>query len=265
MNILFIGAGKMATAIAKGMIDQGGFNHADIAAVDIAEDARNAFNKASGIICQDTTSKVIGNADAVILAVKPQYAAEAVANFADKCQGKLVISIMAGIKISTLSDWFKTRRIIRIMPNTPLMIGLGASAYACGENVTTEDETLLASILTPIGILKKVSEDLMDAVTAVSGSGPAYIFEMIQAMTEAGVKVGLNSEDALELTVQTVLGAAQMLKKQMGTPDELRDAVTSPGGTTAAGLAVFKEADFRGLVKKVITAARDRSIELGKK
>lgn len=265
MNILFIGAGKIATAIARGMITKGGFASPDITAVDISDSARQSFTDTTGLGCSDSPAEVIEGADVIILAVKPQHAAYAVAEFADQCQGKLIISIMAGITIGTLSEWFNSDRIVRIMPNTPLMIGAGASAYACGKGATRNDEAIVEAIFTPIGILRKMPEEMMDAVTALSGSGPGFIFEMIQAMVDAGVSIGFKKEDALELTVQTIQGAAGMVKEKMGSPDELRDAVTSPGGTTAAGLAILKAAGFRDLIKKVITAARDRSQELGKK
>jgi len=265
MNILFIGAGKMATAMVNGMISKGGFNSSSIFAVDISAQAKKTFLNVTGVRCSDSANEFIYKADVVIIAVKPQTATDAVAKIADNCKEKLIISIAAGITISTLSKWFNSQRVIRVMPNTPLMIGAGASVYACGKDVLESDSGIVKSIFEPIGILRKMPENLMDAVTALSGSGPAYVFEMIQAITDAGVNAGLDREDALELTVQTVMGAAEMVQKKMGTPDELRDAVTSPGGTTAAGLAVLKKAKFRNLVNDVIQAACTRSSELGNK
>ena len=264
MNILFIGAGKMATAMVNGMISKGGFDPSCISAVDISDSAGKSFKDTTGIKCCDSADSVISTADVVILAVKPQTAADAVANIADRCKDKFIISIAAGITISTLSGWFDSNRIVRIMPNTPLMIGAGASAYACGDGVSENDCAIVKSIFEPLGILRNVSENLMDAVTAISGSGPAYIFEMIQAMTDAGVNAGLSEKDALDLTVQTFIGAAGMVQKKMGTPDELRNAVTSPGGTTEAALAVLKQANFRALINDAIQAACARSVELGK-
>lgn len=265
MNILFIGAGKMAAAMAGGMVHKGGFVSSELMAVDIADTSRKSFMDATGVECFESADKVIDQADVVILAVKPQCAQDAVANFAKNSQSKLIISIAAGIKISTLSEWLDSKRVVRVMPNTPLMIGEGASVFACGQDVSESDCLIVKSIFEPLGILRKMPENLMDAVTALSGSGPAYVFEMIQAMADAGVNAGLSADDALDLTVQTVLGSAKMVQQKMGTPDELRNAVTSPGGTTAAGLKVFQEADFRGLVNNVIKAARNRSVELGKK
>ena len=264
MNILFIGAGKMATAMANGMVEKGGFDCTALSAVDINEEARSIFFNATGIECTPSADEHLAGAGVIVLAVKPQTAADAVAKIADNCEGKLIISIAAGITISTLSEWFSTDLIIRVMPNTPLMIGVGASAFSCGDGVSESDCTVVKSIFEPIGILHRVAENMMDAVTALSGSGPAYVFEMIQAMTDAGINAGLSKEDSLDLTVQTVLGAAGMVEKKMGTPDELRSAVTSPGGTTAAALAVFTQAGFRALVNDAVQAAYARSVDLGK-
>ena len=254
----------MATAIVKGMVGKGGIDSSVISATDISEDARISFNNITGVECFDSADNAVCATDVLILAVKPQVAEVAVAGIADKCTDKLIISIAAGITISTLSKWFGTDRIIRVMPNSPLMIGIGASVYACGSDVSERDCEVVKSIFEPIGILRKVPENLMDAVTALSGSGPAYIFEMIQAMADAGVNAGLSERDSLDLTVQTVVGAAEMLKMKIGTPDELRDAVTSPGGTTEAGLSILKQANFRALINDVVEAACTRSAELGK-
>ena len=150
------------------------------------------------------------------------------------------------------------------MPNTPLMVGKGASAYALGPDADDAAAAIAERLLGALGVVKRVEEKQLDAVTALSGSGPAYVFELAKALAEAGEKVGLDSELALELTVQTIAGAAEMMARKLGTPDQLRDAVTSPNGTTAAGLKVMADSDFRGMMEKVVIAARDRSIELGK-
>jgi len=264
MKILFIGAGKMATAIAKGMVEKGGYDTFSLKAIDIYEQAREIFSKTTGIECYAQNDDAIRDADVIILAIKPQVTEDAVANIANFAEDKLIISIAAGITISTLSACFNSKRIIRVMPNTPLMIGLGASAFASGQKVSNDDCKIIESIFNPIGTLIKVDESKMDAVTALSGSGPAYVFEMIQAMCDAGINEGIDSDDALELSLQTIIGAATMVKLKMGTPDALRDAVTSPGGTTAAGLAELKKANFRSIISNTIKAAKERSIELSK-
>ena len=149
------------------------------------------------------------------------------------------------------------------MPNTPLMVNSGATVFTCAEGVTDSDRAFARNIFGDLGIVYELGEILMDAVTALSGSGPAYFFEMIAALTAAGKAVGLPEEVALDLTVQTAAGAAKMVQEGLGSPDNLRDAVTSPGGTTAAGLTVLKHVEFREIVAAMVRAARDRSIELG--
>ena len=144
------------------------------------------------------------------------------------------------------------------------MVGCGASCYALGKAAGKADADLAARILGSLGIARQVDEAQLDAVTGLSGSGPAYFFEMVKAMTEAGKNVGLSEELSLELSIQTMAGAAEMLKRGMGSPDELRNAVTSPNGTTAAGLEVMASAEFREMVSRVVKAATDRSVELGK-
>ena len=149
------------------------------------------------------------------------------------------------------------------MPNTPALVSKGAAVYACSGGVTADDRALVERIFGAVGIVMEMDESKLDAVTGLSGSGPAYVFEMIQAMVDGAEVVGLAPEAALALTVETVAGAAEMVARKMGTPDELRTAVTSPGGTTAAGLAVLEDAEFRDIIKRVIQAASERSAELG--
>ncbi len=263
MKLAFVGAGKMATAIAAGLIDNHVWSGQDILASDINETAREAFEKATGVVCAASTERIMPEADIVLLAVKPQVAAEVVAAIAPACAGKLVVSIAAGLKLETLAGWFGTRRVVRVMPNTPAMVGKGAAVFACGDGVSETDRDQVSKIFGAVGIVYEMGEDKIDAVTALSGSGPAYVFETIQALVEAAVAIGLPAEVSLELAAQTVAGAAEMVQRKLGTPDDLRVAVTSPGGTTAAGLAVMAGADYRGLFKNVLTAARDRSVELG--
>ncbi len=263
MKLFFIGAGKMATALASGIVRNGLFSPEELCACDVNEAARAAFSKNTGITCEPNAEKV-REAEAVLLAVKPQVAEAAVKALPKLKDGTLVISICAGIPIASLTKWFGTEKVIRVMPNTPLMVGCGASCYALGAGAGAEDADLTARLLGSLGIARQVDEAQLDAVTGLSGSGPAYFFEMVKAMTDAGKKVGLSEELSLELSIQTMAGAAEMLKRGMGTPDELRNAVTSPNGTTAAGLAVMADANFRDMIARVVKAATDRSVELGK-
>ncbi len=262
--LAIVGAGKMATAIAGGLIDKNIFKPNEMIATDISSKAIDQFQQRTGVRCTEDASEILKDADSVLLAVKPQVAEEVVRSIAALCGDKLIISIAAGIPLTSLSEWFRNQRVIRVMPNTPLMVGSGATVFACSGGVNEKDKNFVHQMFGALGIVYELDETLIDAVTAVSGSGPAYFFEMVAALTVAGVEVGLPEEVALALTVQTAAGAAEMLQAGLGSPDELRDAVTSPGGTTAAGLGILKDADFRNLIKTVVRAARDRSVELGR-
>lgn len=264
MNIVFIGAGKMATAIAGGIVRGKVFPYDNVYAYDVSEASRTAFKQSTGIECADSPNEIVPKADVIILAVKPQVAEAAVADLPQRKDNVLVVSICAGIGISKLRQWFATSRIVRVMPNTPLMVGMGASCYVMGTASDESGSAFVEKLLGTLGGVWCVHEDQMDAITALSGSGPAYFFEFIEAMKQAGMKLGLSEELALELAVQTMAGSTEMLKKKMGTPEELRIAVTSPGGTTAAALDVMNKAKFRQMVEDLMSAAATRSAELGK-
>ena len=264
-KLLLIGAGKMATALGTAIAESGLLPVADVTAVDVSPQARENFTRATGIACVSEAAPLIPQTDILLLAVKPQVAPAVTAALPPLRPGALVISICAGIPIASLREWLHTGRVIRVMPNTPLMVGKGASCFAPGPEVTDEDCRFAQQLLGSAGVAHQVKEELLDAVTGLSGSGPAYVFELAKAMALAGEQVGLSADISLDLTLQTIAGAAEMLARRLGSPDELRDAVTSPNGTTAAGLAVMKDAGFRELIAKTVIAARDRSIELGRK
>jgi len=264
MKLAFIGAGKMATAIASGLADGNVLPAAEMAAADLSAGAREAFTAVTGVCCADSAGSIVGDAETILVAVKPQYAEQAVTPVAAQCRGKLIISIAAGIPLANLCSWFDTTRVIRVMPNTPMVVGKGATVFTCADGVSEADRELARTIFGALGVVFEMSEDKLDAVTALSGSGPAYIFEMIQALVDAAVAVELPADVALQLTAQTVAGAAEMVQRELGTPEELRIAVTSRGGTTEAGLAVMSSAGFRDLIKDVLRAARDRSVDLGR-
>lgn len=264
MNIGFLGAGKMATAIAHGLVTHNIFATEQLAAVDVDDRARQTFASVTGARCGDDAPTMLANAQCVIVAVKPQVAREAVVPLTSCLHDRLVISIAAGVPLEKLCQWVGHKRVVRAMPNTPMTVGKGATAFCSATEVTDEDEKLVECIFGAVGIVCKTTEDRMDAVTALSGSGPAYVFELIQALVDAAEDVGLPAAQALRLSTQTVAGAAEMVQSELGTPLELRNAVTSPGGTTEAGLRVLEENEFRTLIKRVVRAARDRSVELGK-
>jgi pyrroline-5-carboxylate reductase len=264
MRLAFLGAGKMATAIAKGLARAGIVAPEDMSACDVSAEARAAFTEGTLVDCTACPGEAFTRADCVLLAVKPQKADEAVHSLPRLGRDVLILSIAAGVPLARLQGWFGTARVMRVMPNTPLLVGRGATVYARGSGVGEADAAVCERIFGSLGSAQEVPEAWINAVTALSGSGPAYIFEMVQALTEAGVAVGLPAELALGLTVQTVAGAAEMLRQKQGSPDELRRAVTSPGGTTAAGLAVLEAGGFRPLVRRTVQAAYERAAELGK-
>jgi len=204
-------------------------------------------------------------AEAVVLACKPQQFDAIEQRLADAATGKLILSILAGTPLVRLSDKFSSaRNVVRTMPNTPGQIGAGVTAYAPLRELTEKDNTVVENTLSSLGNYHEVGEKDLDAVTALSGSGPAYVFEFAAALREAGINCGLDEALSESLAIDTLLGAAMLLADSEETPEELRNAVTSPGGTTAAALKVFKDSDFRGLIDKALAAAKARSLELAK-
>ena len=272
-KIFFLGAGKMATALAGGMV-KNGYPAAKVSAIDISAEAWESFEKTTGISSPtgnlSSNAKIaealafFGTSDVVVLAVKPQYLAEALQAYRGRLSDKLVISIVAGKNLATLAELTGAQRIIRVMPNTPAMVGCGASGFAGSDEVTAHDKEVARSILSAVGVCRELPEKLMDAVTGLSGSGPAFVFEFIQAMADGGVYAGLPRDTALQLAAQTVLGAARMVLESGLHPTVLRDQVNSPGGTTGRGLQVLDAAGFHGLVAAAVSAAAERSAELGK-
>jgi pyrroline-5-carboxylate reductase len=264
-RIAFIGAGKMATAIAGGLV-KGGIATEKIVAYDIFPEALEAFATKTGVQNKaDSVQKVLEGSEIVILAVKPQNISDAMSAAAGSISGKLLISIAAGIRIEQLLELSGCERIIRVMPNTPALIGEGISAYAVSANVSGRDIAMAEKVLSAVGEFCRVKEDLMDAVTGLSGSGPAYVFEFIQSLADGGVNAGLPRDTALRLAVKTVYGAAKMLLETGEHPAVLKEQVTSPGGTTARGLGVMSRNAFNGIIIDAVAAAAERSAELGKK
>jgi pyrroline-5-carboxylate reductase len=262
-----MGAGRMATALARGLVRAGIVPADAIVASDPSEDARRAFSKEvpGASVAADIADRV-AQADVIVLAVKPQQIAAALAALRDVIRAdSLVVSIAAGITIDRLAGALpKGQRIIRVMPNTPCLIGQGASGYSLGKHATTQDGELVAGLLAAVGAAFEVPEQMLDAVTGLSGSGPAFVYSMIEALTEGGKKAGLPAELAAELAARTAEGAAAMVLQTGETPAVLRDRVTSPGGTTIAGLTVLGERKFSEAVAGAVEAAARRSAELGR-
>ena len=262
----FIGGGNMAEAIIRGLL-AGGVTAAELVVAEPMAERREFLQGAYGIDVRADNGEVAAMTDALIIAVKPQvFRGMASALGAAGFAGKLVISIMAGISIDGMEEACgDSCRVIRVMPNTPALALAGASAICRGKNATDDDLFFAQGIFELVGTTCVVDEKLMDAVTGLSGSGPAYVFMFIEALSDAGVKNGLPRDVATRLAAQTVIGSAKILLETGDHPGILKEKVTSPGGTTIAGVASLERDAFRGTVMAAVDAATARSAELGKK
>lgn len=262
----FLGAGRMATALAKGLMHTGVCRKADIIASDVLEEQREHFSNATGANVCESNSEVVAESDVVVLAVKPKDVGDVLESVNDRFKKQLLISIAAGVPIARLERNLPDgSRVIRVMPNTPALIGCGAAAFALGKNATEKDGETCQIILNAVGISYEVPESHLDAVTGLSGSGPAYVYHVIEALARGGAELGIDPQVSLKLSAQTVLGAAKMVLDTGKSPKELIEMVMSPGGTTVEGMAVLVENEVHtGLIAAVKAAAR-RSKELGQK
>jgi pyrroline-5-carboxylate reductase len=260
----FIGAGKMATALVKGMLRARIARDDSIVASDPLENARTSIQVETGIAVLESNLDVLKNSDVVVLAVKPQSMSQVLAELSKAVTSThVVISIAAGITIDSIVHGLgKHSRVIRVMPNTPALIGEGISAYALAEGARPEDAALVEDLLGSVGQSVKVAESMLDAVTGLSGSGPAFVYLMIEALSDGGVCAGLPRDIANQLAVQTVIGAAKMVHESGEHPGLLKDQVASPGGTTIAGLHALEKAGVRGAFIDAVVAATRRSAEL---
>ena len=265
-KIGIIGAGKIGSAIARGVIRAGLVPPAQIMASDVSEVLRQSIAAELGVKVASENNQVCDFADIVILAVKPQIVDAVAQEIANSLgQAKLLISVAAGVPLSRLErNLGPGVRVARVMPNIPCVVGAGASGYAAGTHATSADLENVGAILNSFGIGLPVEEKYLDAVTGLSGSGPAYVFVFIEALADGGVQAGLPREVALKLALQTVYGAARMALESARHLGELKDEVTSPGGTTIAGLYALEQKGFRGVVMDAIVNATRRSQELGK-
>ena len=259
----FIGAGKMATALIRGMV-RDGTPLESISASDPDPSTRASLVGETGIATFDSNAEVIRNSDVVVLAVKPQMMAAVLAELRPLITADhLVVSVAAGVSLATLAGGLgPDRRIARTMPNTPALVGEGAAAYCLGPASKDGDEAIVAECLKAVGKAFPVPENLLDAVTGLSGSGPAFVYVMIEALADGGVRVGLPRETALALAAQTVLGSARMVLETGQHPGSLKDQVTSPAGTTIAGLHALERGGVRAALMDAVEAAYKRSVEL---
>ncbi|CAB4592476.1 unannotated protein [freshwater metagenome] len=262
-QVAVIGAGVMGEALISALITYG----ISPSAITISEkrDERAAELTARYKVSNADLKENVAKSDLILLVVKPQDMATVLAEIKTVIRkGALVISFVAGKQIRDIADQIGTSAnpVIRVMPNTPALVGAGMSAISCCRLVTPEQREFTVGFLGAVGKVIEVAEDLQDAVTATSGSGPAYFFRFVEAMVDGAVALGLSHADATTLTIQTIVGAAKLLDQSGDTPTTLREKVTSPNGTTFAALNSFNESDISGVVAKAMKAARDRSQEL---
>ena len=255
----FIGGGNMAEALIKGIAAKHG---KDIIVSEPRDDRRGYLEKTYRVKTTPDNKDVLKNCTVIILAVKPQNMDEVTAEISDMTDDKIIVSIAAGIPISYLSSRLKTSKIIRVMPNTPALIQEGMSVMSMCECIHDKEIGIIKEIFMSVGSLLMLPEKYMNAVTALSGSGPGFFAYFIEALIEGGIKIGLDKADARTLAIQTMLGTARLLDTGMD-PAKLREMVTSPGGTTAAGLKVFEERGFTDAVIASLEAATNRAKELG--
>ncbi len=261
MNIGFIGAGNMGEAYISALASKN-----EIYFYELSEERKAMITEKYKAVSCSSIEEVVEKSEYIVIAVKPQVVNKILINAA-RCEieNKYFISIVAGLKISKMEDILgEEKKVVRVMPNTPALIGKGISGVTFGTNIAKEEEKNILDIIESTGKAVVVDESQMDIVTAISGSGPAYVFMLINSLAEGGVKLGMSKKAALELAIETFIGSAELLKSTGKHPEELKDMVTSPGGTTAAGLFKMEENGVRKALIETVEAAYMRAKELGK-
>jgi pyrroline-5-carboxylate reductase len=265
-KIAFIGAGRMASAIVGGLVSSKAARPVQIACIGGADDTARTLAAVTGITATGDITTLLAGADVVVLACKPQQLTDLDASLAELTAGKLVLSILAGKRLTRLSLTFpRARNVVRAMPNTPGQIGAGITAWSALQPLAPADLATVDAILGSLGQVVAVNESQLDAVTGLSGSGPAYVFEFAAALRDAGEAAGLPRADAYRLAVETILGSARLMARQAQVePEELRNQVTSPNGTTYAGLKRMEAHKFREMIRDTVLTATARSVELAR-
>jgi pyrroline-5-carboxylate reductase len=264
-KIAFLGSGNMAEALVKGLLAAGTADATEMVCAEPVAERREALRKRYGVAVTASNVEAVGDAAIVVLSVKPQVVDAVLAEIAPSLgTSRLLVSIAAGVPISAIARRLGPgARIVRTMPNTPALVGAGATALARGGAATDADLAQATALFRAVGTAVVVDEHLLDAVTGLSGSGPAYVFLAVEALADGGVKAGLPRATALALAAQTVVGAARMVLETGEHPGKLKDQVTSPGGTTIAGVHALEAAGFRAALIGAVEAATRRSKELG--
>ncbi len=265
LKIGFLGAGKMAGALASGFVNARLVKANQLVAADPFDAARKQFGAETGAKTVTANIEAAKAANVLILATKPDQVAAALAEISGAfTQKHLLISIAAGVTLAKLEAALPAgARVIRVMPNTPALVGAGASGFALGKNATAADGELARKLLSAVGLALPVKENLLDAVTGLSGSGPAYVYQFIEALSDGGVAAGLPRDVATKLAAQTVLGGAKMVLETGQHPGTLKDQVTSPGGTTIEGIHELEKGKLRATVMSAVRAATEKSKKLG--
>jgi pyrroline-5-carboxylate reductase len=266
-KIGFIGGGQMAEAIIKGLLQSDLFSQTAVCVCEPLESRKQHLKAHYGLELIDTPEELCAAIDVLVLAVKPQVMPVVLQRIRTSIRNHLVITIAAGLPISSYEEQFDTLRpaIVRVMPNMGALVQQCATALCRNDTVTDSDFSYTLTLFETIGSVVVVDESQMDAVTGLSGSGPAYVFSFIEALIDAGVKIGLSREISRNLTLQTISAAVELARTSEKHPAVLRDQVTSPGGTTASGLHVLEENGFSGTIISAVEASRNRSIVLGQR
>ncbi len=264
-TIGFIGGGQMAEALVRGLLHAGILIAEQVRIVEPVAQRRRFLEETYSVTCSSSASDTVKHCDFIVLAVKPQVMSTVLDELKPLLSAQVIITIAAGLPLSFYSDRLGTADIpvIRVMPNTPALVLQAASALCRNKNVSDKDLAFADKLFSAIGTTTIVEERLMDAVTGLSGSGPAYVFSFIEALIDGGIKVGLSKDVAEALAVQTVLGSVKLLLESKKHPAVLRAQVTSPGGTTISALHVLEKSGFNGIVMDAVEASCKRSHELG--
>jgi pyrroline-5-carboxylate reductase len=264
-RVAFLGAGNLASAIVRGLLAKQAFMPADLACISRGGESARKLAAATGIGHETDITPLVSTADTILVAFKPQSLAGADPRLAELTRGKLVVSVLAGKKLATLARTFPhARNIVRTMPNTPGAIGAGVTPFCPLTPFAPTDLAMVEKILGALGHAFAIDEGHFDALTALGGSGPAFLFEFVAGLRDAGIAAGLPPDIAYRVALETVLGASRLLARSEETPETLRDKVTSPNGTTFAGLQVLTQRQFRETLQDTILAATRRAGELSR-
>ncbi len=262
-KIGFIGSGNMASALMTSIISSEKYDAEDIISSDRNKECLSKINSLS-IKTTESNLDVVDEADIIFIAVKPNIVKIVLEEIKDLIQNKpkIIVSIAAGITINFIESILENAKIIRVMPNTPCLVGEMAAGFSCNKNITQDEKIIIKNLLNLGGIAFEVEEEKLDLVTGLSGSGPAFVARIINYFTEAGIENGLEKEIAYKLALQTFYGTAKLLKEENISPEQLIEIVSSPNGTTVAGREILENSDMKNIILKTITRAKDRSIEL---